>query len=434
MRLPRDQWRKLGSLSNLCFTYLPSGCCAGQEILPEGPVDVVAGRNVTIKTLLHNPEYVFITWNFNHEGEQINVATLGPKGVKEGPQYAGRVSIDPTTGALTMMLVKPEDSGHYSINLLAKDSTTRTAEIELQVLREITVTQTPGAQSVVPVMALDALHVYVPMSQRATFSMVSRAVFTLISTPLKLQVKSAGGLEAAEQMRVSRTNVKVLLSSENIRWELAFTGLPSFCQVLVFTVPVFASHLSLAELLPTKRVSDGPRWREVTCFLPRVRLRFDSHVQQPVAAAAHLLLALGYCLVYKSEDLLHSRGQSLLDADLQSLEPGHGSQSQGGGRSSAPLTTVFLFEELQQQRKATLMCLANKGFPSDWSLVWKVDGTSSSSSWEESRSPGVLGRDGLYSWSSTLRLPADQWRKLGSVTCEATQGSQTLAKRWYGQK
>uniref|UniRef100_A0A3Q0RJ26 Ig-like domain-containing protein n=1 Tax=Amphilophus citrinellus TaxID=61819 RepID=A0A3Q0RJ26_AMPCI len=68
--------------------------------------------------------------------------------------------------------------------------------------------------------------------------------------------------------------------------------------------------------------------------------------------------------------------------------------------------------------------MANKGYPSGWSLSWKVDGSSSIRG-EESRSPGVLHNDGHYSWSSTLRLPAEQWEKVGSVTCEATQGSQT---------
>ncbi|KAL7379649.1 hypothetical protein ABVT39_003318 [Epinephelus coioides] len=81
-------------------------------------------------------------------------------------------------------------------------------------------------------------------------------------------------------------------------------------------------------------------------------------------------------------------------------------------------------EELQQD-SATLVCVASGGFPSAWRLGWKVGGCSSSSSSGVSHSLEVLGRDGHYSWSSTLSLPADQWRKAGSVSCEASLNGQS---------
>uniref|UniRef100_A0A4W5PTU5 Ig-like domain-containing protein n=1 Tax=Hucho hucho TaxID=62062 RepID=A0A4W5PTU5_9TELE len=76
-------------------------------------------------------------------------------------------------------------------------------------------------------------------------------------------------------------------------------------------------------------------------------------------------------------------------------------------------------EELSSTTTATLTCLANKGFPSDWTIRWKVDGTSR----KQEANPEVLEKDGLYSWSSTLTLTAQEWTKAGEVTCEAQQKS-----------
>uniref|UniRef100_A0A3Q2VK97 Ig-like domain-containing protein n=1 Tax=Haplochromis burtoni TaxID=8153 RepID=A0A3Q2VK97_HAPBU len=87
------------------------------------------------------------------------------------------------------------------------------------------------------------------------------------------------------------------------------------------------------------------------------------------------------------------------------------------------LTILPPSKEEEKKSSATVVCLATGGFPSNWTLDWKMGGTRMSSG--VSTSLEVLETNGHYSWSSTLSLSVDQWKKAGSVSCEASLSGQS---------
>ncbi|KAI7798967.1 putative Ig kappa-b4 chain C region [Triplophysa rosa] len=101
---------------------------------------------------------------------------------------------------------------------------------------------------------------------------------------------------------------------------------------------------------------------------------------------------------------------------------GGGTRLSVGTNAQPTLTVLSPSRDELNQGKASVMCVASKGFPSDWKLSWKVDGNSRSSG--VNLSPGVLQKDGLYSWSSSLSLTHSEWSSAKTISCEATQSSQ----------
>ncbi len=118
-----------------CFP--PAGCCAGQDdILPQGPVDAKLGTNVTLATLLNNPPYSVMFWNYLDGEDSVNVATYSEKKVTLGEAYVGRASLNVTNGFLQLGPLKSTDSGQYSLTVISGGKT-QTASTRLEVLGEL---------------------------------------------------------------------------------------------------------------------------------------------------------------------------------------------------------------------------------------------------------------------------------------------------------
>lgn len=99
-------------------------------------MDAVVGRNVTLKTLVDKPVYTFIIWNFNGGAGEVRIATITQTGLNVNEPYKGRVSVNRTTGYLTLAALKPEDTGKYSMDIIKEDGSTDTGVTELRVLSE----------------------------------------------------------------------------------------------------------------------------------------------------------------------------------------------------------------------------------------------------------------------------------------------------------
>lgn len=111
-------------------------CVCGRsaaDILPEGPLDALEGGTATFNTLLKNPEFTVIVWNFNDGTELKPIATLTSTLLNVPDDYTGRSDID-ANGTLTLKALTGKDSGEYSMSIIDKLGNTRAAEIELRVM------------------------------------------------------------------------------------------------------------------------------------------------------------------------------------------------------------------------------------------------------------------------------------------------------------
>ncbi|XP_029920215.1 carcinoembryonic antigen-related cell adhesion molecule 5 [Myripristis murdjan] len=130
----------MDQLNMKCLLILLSiiGCGVAQDILPAGPLDAVLGKNVTFNTLAKpTDQYSTVTWAVSDGTNLHNIVSFSKDVVNVVDAYKGRVTVNQTTGSLTLGPLLATDSGDYSITWMTPAVKSRLGEIKLRVLEPV---------------------------------------------------------------------------------------------------------------------------------------------------------------------------------------------------------------------------------------------------------------------------------------------------------
>ncbi|XP_069041632.1 hemicentin-1 [Lepisosteus oculatus] len=125
--------QRFGSM--LLVLLWAAGCCT-QSIFPPGPVVGVVGGSVWFHTTI-NPsttQILAVTWWFGTSSTSPTVVTWVSGTENPGPGYAGRVSVNGSTGALQLRGLTAADNGTYSVSMVKTNpAATLTGQVTLNV-------------------------------------------------------------------------------------------------------------------------------------------------------------------------------------------------------------------------------------------------------------------------------------------------------------
>uniref|UniRef100_A0A3P9HHM7 Ig-like domain-containing protein n=1 Tax=Oryzias latipes TaxID=8090 RepID=A0A3P9HHM7_ORYLA len=103
------------SFKKLFFLYCGSSDpCAGQNILPPGPLSGAVADTVVFSTTLRPPASPFLSISWTFKG--VNIITSTSTNIID-PGYANRITLDRATGSLELRNLVLQDGGEYTLTI-----------------------------------------------------------------------------------------------------------------------------------------------------------------------------------------------------------------------------------------------------------------------------------------------------------------------------